>query len=409
MHDFSRTAGSRLLYGRLLLLLSFLAFISLGLPDGLLGVAWPSISRTFHVSLSRLAIVQIAFTIGYLFTSTNAGRLTRKLGIGTLLIASNTSAALAMIGYVVAKEWALLILSTVILGTAGGAVDAALNAYAAERFKKEQVTLLHAFYGLGAMLGPIIMRTILQSGAPWQRGYLITLCMISALLLLFTCFRTYWYRGSEPAHAEDSEDVNPPTKEHSGRKIPIPRKGIGIALFLVYTGLEVTVGAWSFSLFTAGRGINPASAALWVGIYWAALTGGRLFFGFFGSRWKTDSIIHLMLLTLIIGSLFLLQPWWKTASLVSISLIGFSCAPLFPLFIALTPQVVGPDNASDMIGLQVAFASLGAAVVPGLVGAAVEISSIEASASIVFLLSLLITVIYRIWKPKESPTDNGLI
>ncbi len=441
-------------YQRLLLFLCFLAFISLGLPDGLLGVAWPSISRFFGVPISNLAVLQVAFTIGYLLSSTNAGRLTRRLGVGKLLIASNLSAAAAMTGYVLAGRWPVLAGATIILGTAGGAVDAALNAYAARRFKKEQVTLLHAFYGFGAMLGPIIMRRILQRGAPWQHGYLTTLILVGILLVLFILSRHFWYRDGSQAAAADSKQAGgrrfsdkqargkrftdkqsdgmqsadrqtdgsvEELDERRGRSdgsssaspdisVPFSTRSVGIALFLFYTGLEVTVGAWSFSLFTAGRGTSPGTAALWVGCYWGALTGGRLFFGFFGSRWRTETIVRIMLITLVSGTVLLLQPWYAPAGLVSLPLIGFACAPLFPMFVTLTPHVVGDFHASDIIGLQVASASLGAAVIPGLVGAAVELTSIEAAAWIIMLLALLIAGTYRKWvsrSPFCSPDGTG--
>lgn len=412
--------GSRLsssTYQRLLLFLCFLAFISLGLPDGLLGVAWPSISRFFGVPISNLAVLQVAFTIGYLLSSANAGRLTRRLGVGNLLIASNLSAAAAMTGYVVAGRWPVLVGATIVLGTAGGAVDAALNAYAAGRFRKEQVTLLHAFYGFGAMLGPVIMRRILQRGDPWQRGYLTTLILVGVLLVFFILSRRFWYRdGSQAARAfrRDSGGDGSRSGAHSyraaGSSVPFSTRLVGISLFLFYTGLEVTVGAWSFSLFTAGRGTSPGTAALWVGIYWGALTGGRLFFGFFGSRWKTESIVRIMLIALVSGTVMLLQPWYAPAALVSLPLIGSACAPLFPMFVTLTPHVVGDFHAPDIIGLQVASASLGAAVIPGLVGAAVELSSIEAAAWVTLLLALLIAGTYRKWirrSPFFSAGDSG--
>ncbi|MGC9312162.1 MAG: MFS transporter [Sediminispirochaetaceae bacterium] len=401
-------------YQRLLLFLCFLAFISLGLPDGLLGVAWPSISRFFGVPISNLAVLQVAFTIGFLLSSTNAGRLTRRLGVGKLLIASNLSAAAAMTGYVVAGRWPVFVGATIVLGTAGGAVDAALNAYAAGRFRKEQVTLLHAFYGFGAMLGPVIMRRILQRGDPWQRGYLTTLVLVGILLILFILSRRFWYRDGSQAprtSRRDSAGAGSRSGAHGSRaavhSVPLSTRLVGISLFLFYTGLEVTVGAWSFSLFTAGRGTSPGTAALWVGIYWGALTGGRLFFGFFGSRWKTGSIVRIMLIALVSGTVMLLQPWYAPAALVSLPLIGFACAPLFPMFVTLTPHVVGDLHAPDIIGLQVASASLGAAVIPGLVGAAVELSSIEAAAWVTLLLALLIAGTYRKWVSRSQFFSAG--
>lgn len=392
---------------RLLLSLSFLAFISLGLPDGLLGVAWPSISEDFGVPLSRLAVLQIAMTVGFFFSSTNAGKLTRYLGVGKLLIFSNILIALALFSFVTAFHWYLVIAAAVFLGSGGGAIDAGLNAYSAEHFTKEHVTLLHAFYGFGAMLGPTIMQSVLKNHLPWQRGYLVTLILLLVLLALFVLLRHFWYipvdRPSQAAEAARSGDKHAENAGDSGLWKPTGRmrgkKTMGMALFIFYTGLEVTIGAWSFSLLTRSRGIAPATAALWVGAYWAALTGGRLFFGFLGKRWTSTAIIRAMILGLTVGSLLLLQRWWAMAAMLALPIIGFSCAPLFPLFVTLTPHVVGKTEAPAVIGMQVASASLGAAIIPVLVGFAVETSSLEAVSFIALGLSIFVALSFRMWRP----------
>ncbi len=400
---------------RLLLVLSFLAFISLGLPDGLLGVAWPSISKDFNVPLSRLAVLQIGMTVGFFFSSTNAGRLIRRLGVGKLLIFSNTMIALSLFGFVTAPHWYVMVGATILLGGGGGAIDAGLNAYSAEHFTKEHVTLLHAFYGFGAMLGPMIMQGVLKKNLPWQRGYVITLVLLLCLLTLFILLRRLWYletdvtigtTGKNPEDSTENSVNNTGDVGNPDGKAPAPsvagrgKKATGIALFIFYTGLEVTVGAWSFSLLTAERGIDPATAALWVGAYWAALTGGRLFFGFQGRRWGSSGIIKAMIRSLAVGALLLLQPWVPFAALVALPVIGFSCAPLFPLFVTLTPHVVGKTEAPTIIGIQVASASLGAAGIPFLVGLAVELSSLEAVAFFTVALSLLVGISFRLWRPE---------
>ncbi len=381
---------------RILLFFCFLAFISLGLPDGLLGVAWPSISSTFGVPLSRLAVLQVAMTIGFVFSSGNAGRLVESLGVGKLLILSNVLVASALTGYVLASHWYVLIASTVVLGSAGGAIDAGLNAYTAKRFSKEQVTLLHAFFGFGAMLGPALMGRVLSIGQAWQRGYLYTLLLVLLLLSIFILFRGLW-RKDTPHSDEDTkaDQTGAPAKcaKWMVRKYTL----VGIALFLLYTGLEITVGGWSFTLLTAGRGIANGIAALWVGAFWAGLMGGRIFFGLFGLRWHARTIVTAMLGTLFAGVTLFAQPWIPWLFLPALPLVGFACAPLFPLFVTLTSSVVGREAASRTIGMQVASAGLGGAVVPFLVALSVEALSLEAVGVFVMLLSLLVAAIYRIW------------
>ncbi|HDQ15198.1 MAG TPA: MFS transporter [Sediminispirochaeta sp.] len=389
-----------------LLYLSFLAFISLGLPDGLLGIAWPSMSGSFGQALSRLALLQVAMTSGFFLSSTNTARLIRRLGVGRLLVLSNTLVATALLLYVLAEHWYLVVFASVLLGTGGGAVDAGLNTYSAEHFSKEQLTLLHAFYGFGAMLGPAIMRFILIREMPWQRAYFFTFLLIFGLLIIFFLFRRSW---DDPGRRWDEAD---PLESRAAPAAPgaegpsvFSRRGVGIPLFFFYTGFEVTVGAWSFSLLSVGRGFDPGITALWVGGYWTALTGGRIFFGFVGRRWSSTGIIAAMQLLLSFGSLLLLQPWWSIGAFIALPIIGFSCAPLFPLFVTLTPHVVGKESAGRFIGLQVAAASIGAAAVPALVGLLVEFSSLEAVVMVLLALSLLIIAIYRHWLQAASRID----
>ena len=381
---------------RILLFFSFLAFISLGLPDGLLGVAWPSISRSFGVPLSRLAVLQVAMTLGFMFSSGNAGRLVEKLGVGNLLVLSNSIVVCALTGYVLAPNWYLLIASTVVLGSGGGAIDAGLNAYAAKRFSKEHVTLLHAFFGFGAMLGPALMGQVLSAGRPWQHGYLYTLLLVAALLIIFIMFRGLWKR--DVASAEDGSDGNHARAPRKGSSRMVRKYTcLGIILFLLYTGLEITMGAWSFTLLTVGRGVADGVASLWVGAFWAGLMGGRLFFGLFGVRWQANTIVPAMIGTLFVGIALFAQPWVPWLFLPALPLIGFACAPLFPLFVSLTSSIVGHEAASRTIGKQVASAGVGGAVVPFCVGAAVELLSVEAVGGFAVLLALLIGGIYRVW------------
>ncbi|ADK79527.1 MFS transporter [Sediminispirochaeta smaragdinae] len=373
---------------RLLLFLTFIAFVSLGLPDGLLGVAWPSIASQFARPLSRLALLQLAATCGFFFSSTNAGRLIERLGVGRLLIASNVMVFIALSGFSFADRWPLIVGSMVVLGMGGGAVDAGLNAYSASRFTKEQITLMHAFYGLGAMIGPVIMRRVLHLHAPWQRGYLITLSMIALLLLLFIVSQKMWNGGVSLSSDADKAGES---------EVPGRIKNIGMLLFFVYTGVEVTTGGWSFTWLTKGRGVTPETAAFWVGIYWGALMVGRLFFGFLGQRWHTRTILSRMVLVVAAGCLLFLQPWSSFISLVALPVIGFSCAPLFPLFVSYTPTVVGQADASRQIGRQVACASIGSAVVPLLVGLGVEITALGAIPVMLLFFALILVILYNRW------------
>ena len=392
---------------QLLLFFSFLAFISLGLPDGLLGVAWPSMAGELGQPLSRLALLQLSATGGFFISSTNAGRLIRRLGVGRLLIVSNIMVVIALAGFSLAAHWTHVIIAMFILGTGGGAVDAGLNGYSAERFTKEQVTLLHAFYGLGAMIGPVIMRSILIKDGPWQGGYRVTLVLVGLLLVLFVRFRHHWdgktrEKGKTPVNeGAPCDTCTDPgaVKSHTGFW--------GILLFFTYTGLEVTLGGWSFTWLTRGGSVVPERAALWVGVYWGALMTGRIFFGFAGRRWHIRSILFWMIGTVVAGCILFFQPWFTAVSLLSLPILGFACAPLFPLFVSYTPTVTGAAEGTVWIGRQVAAASIGSAAVPLFVGLGVSVVSLQAIPVILLILSLLLTLFYRLWVVK-TPRVNRM-
>lgn len=378
----------------LLLGLSCLAFVSLGLPDGLLGVAWPSIADHFDRPLGRLALLQLAATAGFFISSTNAGRLMARLGVGRLLIFSNILVALALTGFSFSSSWLLLLPSMLILGTGGGAVDAGLNAYSAERFSKEQVTLLHAFYGLGAMIGPVIMRQVLAGGYRWQRGYYVTLALVLSLIILFIFTRRRWTRPSRVTESPETESRS--VAESPPRRLRAILLS-GVLMFMIYTGLEVTAGSWGFTWLSEGRGIPPETAAFWISLYWGALTAGRLFFGFLGGRWRARGIIAWMMASVLIGSGLFLQPWSAALNLISMPIIGFACAPIFPLLVSYTPRITGPRAAADIIGKQVAAASVGSALIPLMIGLGVELIDLRAIPLALLGSGLLLVFIYRIW------------
>jgi fucose permease len=216
--------------------------------------------------------------------------------------------------------------------------------------------------------------------------------MVSALILLFILTHRQWTRPSRPAQLDGNKTQRDATPKRL-RAILIS----GVMMFMIYTGLEVTAGSWGFTWLSEGRGIPPATAALWISLYWGALTVGRLFFGFLGGRWHAKCIIASMMAAVILGALLFLQPWSAWGNLIAMPIIGFACAPIFPLLVSYTPTITGPKAAADIIGKQVAAASVGSALVPLIIGLGVELFNLSAIPGALLGSILLLVVFYRIW------------
>jgi fucose permease len=347
-----------------LVALMFIGFISLGLPDGLLGVAWPSIARSRGVGLDALGTLLMASSAGYLTASVFSGRLLARLGVGVLLAASCAATALSLLGFAAAPSWWLLLPIALLLGAGGGAIDAGLNTYAAATSSPRVLTWLHAFFGVGATAGPAIMTALLSAERPWQFGYLLVGGGQLALAACFALTRRRWDAAEH--HAIDMHGSANGASLRS--TLRLPAVWLSAAVFAVYTGFEVTVGQWSYSLFTVGRGVNPTVAGTWISLYWFGLTAGRFLVGLIADRVRPATLLWAGSAGAFAGALLvgLVPAAW--ASVAGLILVGFSLAPIFPALIATTADRVGRSFAANTIGIQVACAGAGAALIPWAIG-----------------------------------------
>lgn len=348
----------------LLVALMFVGFISLGLPDGLLGVAWPSIAAGFGVGLDSLGTLLIASTVGFLSASVLSGRLLARLGVGVLLAASCIATAVSLIGFALAPGWLTILPLAVLLGAGGGAIDAGLNTYAAATSSPRVIAWLHGFYGVGATAGPVLMTAVLGAGQPWQVGYALVGAGQLALAAGFLLTRARWAADSRATIAMHRDDGAAGLRA----SLRLPAVWLSVAVFALYTGLEVTAGQWSYTLFTVGRGVDPAVAGGWISLYWFGLTAGRFVAGAVADRVRPVTMLWSGAVGALAGALLVglvAAPWASVSGLV---LMGFSLAPIFPALIGTTAQRVGRAYAAATIGLQVAAANVGVAVIPWLVG-----------------------------------------
>jgi fucose permease len=346
------------------LAIALLAFVSLGLPDGVLGVAWPSVRRSFDLPPGQLGPLLASAMVGYLLSTFSGGALVARLGVGRLLLWSSVFMVVNSLAYALAPAWSVMVAVAVLAGLGAGAIDAGINAYAAARFSPRLVSWLHASYGVGAMLGPLIMTSVLMSGLTWRGGYAIIGALLTTMaVIFFFTIRLWELDGSERVSGKPRD-----TAAGLFDTLARPRVWLNIALFFVYTGLEVSAGQWTYSLYTEARDVAPGVAGTWVALYWAGLTAGRIVSGALALRFAAETLLRIGTLGAVGGSVLIWSDPGMGSGLVGLAALGFCLGPIYPILIAETPRCVGTSHAASAIGFQVAAAYLGTAAIPGLTG-----------------------------------------
>ena len=383
---------------------AYLIFVLLGFPDGMLGVAWPSMRASFGVALGQMGVLLLATTFGFMLTSFNAGKLITRLGIVNLLMASTVVRGVALIGMGIAPDWWVMVGVAFCFGIGSGAIDAGMNTYFAMNLSPRLMNWLHACFGVGATLGPIMLTALLSLGIAWRWGYVIVGIMQAAMAILLFVRADAW-RAQATTNASTAASRGAITHKSYRATLSRPIVWVNIALFFVYTGLEVTAGYWSYTLFTEGRGVSLAVAGFWASFYWASFTIGRFAFGIIADRVNVVNAIRLMI-GVGIGATALI--WWNPVNWVGfagLAILGFAMAPVFPLLISNTPERLGVADATNAIGFQVGAASLGIAVLPGLAGVLAQRIGIEIIAPYMVVASIVAFVLHEI--TVRGKTETG--
>lgn len=375
----------------LLVGLAYLSFVSLGLPDGLNGVAWPSIRAYFDLPLNALGTLLVMFTAGYLASSFCSGRLLSLMGLGRLLALSCAATAMSLIGYALTPVWWVMVALGVTAGLGAGAIDSGLNTFAATQFSTRMVNWLHACYGVGAATGPLIMTGVLAAHHPWQRGYALVGIW---QLLLAACFglTTRWWPKRSESERLSSGTV---TRHSNASTLKLPVMWMSIAVFSLYTGIEAATGVWAYTLFTESRGVPMTTAGLWVSIYWGGLAVGRLLGGVAVSFASADRLLRWCVAGMALGAAVI---WADAASLLNflgLGLIGFSSAPVFPLLIATTPGRLGSAHTSNAIGFQIGAAVLGQSLLPAFAGVLAGRLGLEVIGPFLFVAAVVLSAIVQ--------------
>ncbi|WP_410821334.1 MFS transporter [Micromonospora sp. 050-3] len=388
-----------------LLLLAYLAFVSLGLPDSLLGVGWPSIRGDFDVPTEAVGWVLTAGTVGYLTSSVLAGFTLARVGVGALLAGSTLLASLALTGYSVSSTLAVLVGCALLVGLGSGAVDSGLNAYAAGAFGARHMNWLHAFFGLGVAIGPLIMTGVLSAGLAWRWGYGIVAAAQLVLAVAFALTIRAWHRGvpagvgaGVPTEAGASVQATPaapilgvPVRD----TLRLPAVWSGMLAFMLYVAIEVSAGLWAFLLLTEGRGLSAALAGGCVSAYWGSLFVGRIVQGLVAERLGAGLVLRASLAGMAVGAALIAVPGPAVLAVLGLVVVGFAAAPVFPLLTLTTAERVGAAHADRAIGLQIGASGVGAALVPTGLGVLIGNTSVQVLGSALLVLALALIALYE--------------
>ena len=370
----------------LLLGIIYLSFISLGLPDSLLGAAWPVIHAEIGAPLSASGFVFMIIAVGTIVSSLLSDRLTRRLGAGKVTAISVAMTCAALFGFSFSRSYAMLCLWAIPYGLGAGGVDAALNNYVALHYASRHMSWLHCMWGVGATVGPAIMGAMLAAGHSWNAGYrsigLIQLVLTAILFLSLPL-----WRAADGGAAESGRGG-----ALSLREI-VSLRGVKAVMlcFFCYCAVEQTVGLWASSYLVTARGVDPVTAAKCGSLFFLGITAGRAVSGFLTFKLGDREMVRLGLGIIALGILLVLLPVGNGAALAGLILIGLGCAPVYPSLIHSTPAHFGAERSQAIIGVQMASAYTGTSLMPPLFGALAARTSIRFFP--LYLLVLLVLMI----------------
>ena len=368
----------------LLLAIIYFSFISLGLPDGLLGAAWPTVYQLWNVPVSYSGIIYFIICFGTIISSLHSDRLTKHLGTGLVTALSVATTAIALLGFSFSHSFFAMCLWAIPYGLGAGGVDASLNNYVALHYESRHMSWLHCMWGLGASVGPYIMSAVLSGGQSWNNGYLYVGIIQILLSIGLFCTLPMWKKTSAP-----SSDQPPLKLKHV---LPIPGAKAILIAFFCYCALEQTVCLWAASYLNLHTGLSPEEAAGWAAMVYIGITFGRFISGFVTMKLNDTQMIRLGCGILGVGILLMLLPLGKTATIIGILLTGLGCAPIYPCIIHSTPAHFGAENSQAMVGLQIASASVGSCLMPplfGLIADHIHISLLPVYALTILLVMFL--------------------
>ena len=370
----------------LLIIVIYLSFIALGLPDSLLGASWPVMYTEMGVDVSLMGPVGMVISAGTILSSLMSDRLTHALGPGKVTALSVATTALALFGFATCRSYPMLFLWAIPYGLGAGSVDACLNNYVALHYSSRHMSWLHCMWGVGASVGPYVMGLILTAGGHWSRGYqtvgILQVLLTAVILLSLKLWKAP--PGSEAGEA-------PRKAKSMGELLSIPGARQVLITFFCYCAMEGTAGHWASSYLALARGVDPETAASFGALFYLGITLGRGLNGFLTVRFTDTQLIRMGQSVMALGTAVLLLLPGQAPAMAGLVLVGLGCAPVYPCIIHSTPGHFGAENSQALIGVQMACAYMGSCFMPplfGVLGSAFSLGLLP-----VFLLALLALMI----------------
>lgn len=385
-------ARGRNMVSTALLMMIYLSFISLGLPDSMLGSAWPAMNVSLNAPLWGAGLVQMLISFCTIISSLNSAKLIRRFGTGKLTAISVATTALALLGFSLAKNYAFLLLMAVPLGLGAGAVDAGLNNYVALHCEAKHMSWLHCFWGVGTIIGPMILSAVLRVGGSWATGYRavgLIQCAVSALL-----FATLgmWKRSNIQQEEYGAKALS------VWEVLSLPGAKAGMVTFLCYCAVESTLGLWGATYISQVRGVDEATAASFGAMFYIGITVGRAISGFMAMKLLPKQMVRVGQALLALGCIFMMIPAGSTLSGIGLVVCGLGCAPIYPNIIQDTPVNYGTENSQAAIGVQMAFAYVGSTFLPSIFGALASVGGYGLLPYFAIGICVLMTVLFGIQK-----------
>ena len=359
----------------LLLAVIYVAFISLGLPDAVLGAAWPTRSVDLGAPISWAGGISMTISAGTIVSALLSDRMTLHFGAGKVTAVSVALTALALFGFSVAPNYWVLILLAIPYGLGAGGVDAALNNYVAIHYESRHMSWLHAMWGIGALTGPYVMGFALGAGQGWPWGYRYISILQVALTAILIFSLPLWKKRSEAKTGEVSGEsdgtVNDETRKPLGVRGVLAIRGAKeiLVMFFCYSALESTAMLWGSSYMVLGKGIDKTTAAMWASLFCIGITVGRLASGFLTMKFNDPTMIRLGQALVLTGIVSMLLPLpYNIGTIVGLMIIGLGCAPIYPCVIHSTPAYFGEDKSQAIVGMQMACAYVGSMCMPPVFG-----------------------------------------
>lgn len=372
---------------QLLITLIYLAFISLGLPDSVLGSAWPTISNEFNAPLSNMGIITMIIAAGTIISSLQSERLLKKLGIHTVCVGSIAFTAIALLGFSFSTSFIMLCLFAIPYGLGAGSIDAALNNYVAINFESKHMSWLHCMWGVGATAGPYIMGFTLTHGGTWNFGYQILFGIQIVLAFVIFVSRPIW---NTKAISYASTEEEPISDEVLPLKEVVTVAGVPqiMITFFCFCAIEHTTGFWASSYLVLNHGVTTEIAATYASIFYLGITIGRFICGFIAMKFNDTQMIRCGEIIMLIGTIILLLPFGSTVALIGLITIGLGSAPVFPCIIHSTPANFGVKYSQAVTGIQMASAYTGILIMPAIFG--VIANNISIKLYPIYLITILV-------------------